>query len=277
MSSDSLSPAVSSHYTRGDLEQDILAGLRSAGHDVDHLRVDDLLLVDQFHTRGKQATLDLAELAKIGPGQRILDMGGGIGGSARLLSSEFACRVRVLDLTEQYCRVGESLTRRTGLSDRVTFSHGSALDPPFDDASFDVVWTQHSTMNISDKQRLYEQIVRVLRPGGTLAMHEILAGPVQPIHFPVPWASHPQISHLVEPQALRPLLRSVGLREIAWNEETPRVREWLAERLSATSAPPPVGLHLILGPDARRMFENVLRNVDEQRVVVVQAVLQKPK
>jgi hypothetical protein len=51
-------------------------------------------------------------------------------------------------------------------------------------------------MNIADKERLYAEIQCVLRPSGRLALHEILAGPVSPIHFPVPWARDPDLSHL---------------------------------------------------------------------------------
>ena len=51
--------------------------------------------------------------------------------------------------------MGELLTARTGLQERVTFQHGTALALPFADGSFDLVWTQHSTMNVDDKARQY--------------------------------------------------------------------------------------------------------------------------
>jgi len=61
--------------------------------------------------------------------------------------------VTVADVTAEYCAVGETLTGWTHRTDRVSFVHASALDRPFDDASFDVVWTQHASMNILGQRR----------------------------------------------------------------------------------------------------------------------------
>ncbi len=226
---------INQHYGRGDLGTTILAALQAAGKNPQRLTPDDLAPVDQFHTAGKQATLELMHLAELQAGMEVLDVGGGLGGAARLLAAEQGCKVTVLDLTQEYCRVGELLTARTGLSDRVSFQQGSALDMPFPEARFDVVWTQHSSMNIADKARLYAEVRRVLRPAGRLAFHEIMAGPVQPIHFPVPWAHEPAISFLR----------------------------------------PPVGLHLLLGPRFGEMFGNQVRNLQEHRITVIQAVFER--
>ena len=119
---------------------------------------------------------------------RVLDVGGGLGGPARTFASVFGCTVEMLDITEEFCGAGTALTAQTGLSDLLSFRHGSALDMPYPGGSFDMVWTQHSSMNIADKARLYQEIHRVLRPGGRLALHEILTGLTSPIPFPVPWA-----------------------------------------------------------------------------------------
>jgi SAM-dependent methyltransferase len=205
---------------------------------------------------------------------RVLDVGGGLGGAARVLAREFGCPVTVLDLTTEYCRVGEQLTAWTGLADRVTFRHGNALDMPFAAESFDLVWTQHLTMNIADKARLYAEIHRVLRPGGRLALHEILAGPEAPVLFPVPWARGPGISFLRPPAAVRALLADAGFRELAWEDETEVGATWFRERAAAVAGrpPPPLGLHLLLGDDLPAMLANLARNLAEGRVMVVRAV-----
>ena len=77
----------------------------------------------------------------------------------------------MLDLSEEFCRVGELLTRQTGLNEQVTFNRGNALAMPFEENSFDVVWTQHSSMNIAEKEQLYAECHRVLKPSGRLALH----------------------------------------------------------------------------------------------------------
>jgi ubiquinone/menaquinone biosynthesis C-methylase UbiE len=201
---------VNEHYGRGALAAMIFNALRAAGKDPNALAIEDLAPVDQLHLRGREATLELARLAGITPSMQVLDVGGGLGGPARTLASEFGCALEVLDLTEEFCRAGEVLTARTGLADLVSFRHGSALEMPYPNATFDVAWTQHSSMNIADKERLYVEIRRVLRPGGRLAMHEILAGEVPPIHLPVPWARDPSLSHLRPPEEVRAILKDIG-------------------------------------------------------------------
>lgn len=269
--------AVGDHYTRGDLDEKIIAALRAAGKDSDALDAEDLAPIDQFHIRGRPATLDLARRASITSGMRVLDVGGGLGGPARTLASEFGCTVEVLDITEEYCRAGEMLTARTGLADVVSFRHGSALDMPYPNASFDVVWTQHSSMNIADKERLYQEIRRVLRPGGRLAMHEILSSPTSPILFPVPWAREPRISFLRPPEETRALLEDTGFEELSWIDESASATEWFQDRLATppSEGPPPLGLHLLLGSDFGEMFHNQVRNLQERRISIVQAVFER--
>lgn len=268
---------VSEHYdSGGDLGEKILAALGAAGKRADVLTPEDLAPVDQFHARGKSATLELARLAGVKTGMRILDAGGGLGGPARTLASEFGCRVEVLDLTEEYCRAGEMLTARTGLGERVSFEHGNALDMPYPGASFDVVWMQHSSMNIADKERLSAEVRRVLEPGGRLALHEVMAGHVSSIHLPVPWARTPEINHLLPPRTVRNLIAATSLKELAWVDETTPTTQWFQKRLAATGTPPPpLGLHLLLGDDFGEMLRNLTRNLEEDRVSVFQGVFER--
>jgi ubiquinone/menaquinone biosynthesis C-methylase UbiE len=271
-------PPVTRHYDRESLAEAILEALGAAGASPHAPSIEDLAPVDHFHTRGREATLELLALSAVGLDARVLDVGGGIGGSARLLASTAGCRVTVLDLTEEYVRTGRELTRRVGLSDRVAFVHGDALRAPFDSGAFDVVWTQHATMNVADKPAFYREVRRLLRPGGRLAMHEILAGPVQPIRFPVPWASDPAISHLLSPEHLRQLLAALGFSALAWQDQSAESLEFNRRRLVAARSaptPPPVGLHLLLGPDYLAMFANQVANLEEERTRVVMGVWER--
>ena len=269
--------AVNAHYGSAARLETILAALRAAGKDIDALTIDDLAPFDQFHTGARASTLALAELARLASGLHVVDVGGGIGGPARVLAREHGCRVTVVDLTEEYCRVGAELTRRTGLADRVDFRHGDALALPFPAESFDVAWTQHSTMNVPDKAALYRELHRVVRPGGRYAFHEIAAGPAGlPPHFPVPWARDPSVSALATPEDLRRHLASAGFEEAVWRDVTPAALAWFRPRAAAPSGPvAPLGLHLLLGPDAGTMLNNILRNLEEGRTVVVQGVAER--
>lgn len=271
-------PTVADHYTRPDLAGAIFNGLHKLGQDPLALTPADLAPVDQFHIGARDATLALIALARLEPNMKVLDAGGGLGGPARTLAVEAAAHVTVLDLTQEFIRVGALLTERTGLAGQVTFQHGDATRLPFPDASFDVVWTQHSTMNIADKEALYREAQRVLRPNGKLAFHEIMAGPRQPIHLPVPWASQPALSCLRPPAGVRGLLQRTGFHELAWNDVTLAARDWWRDRVTAAASQPapPLGLHLLLGPNAPTIVGNLLRNLEEDRVVVIQAVFSRP-
>ena len=269
--------SVGDHYGRGRVLERIFEALRAAGKEPDALTADDLSSIDQLHARGRVATLELARLAGISSGMRVLDVGGGLGGPARTLASEFGCAVEVLDITEELCRAGEALTEASGLGNLVSFQHGSALEMPYPDASFDIAWAQHTSMNIANKERLYKEIHRVLRPGGRLALHEILAGPTSPIYLPVPWARHPELDHPRPPDEARSLIRDAGFKELAWIDDTAPTLRWYEKRLAPMSGePPPLGLHLVLGDDFDEMLRNQVFNLSEGRIAVIQALFGRP-
>lgn len=271
-------PRIDAHYGRSGLLQAILDGLDASGSAAEQPTSEALGAVDHFHSRGREATIELMQRSGVRSGSIVLDVGGGIGGAARLLARDAGCRVVVLDLTEEYVRVGRELTRRVGLHGRVSFVHGDALSAPFEDEAFDVVWTQHSSMNVVDKPRLYRELRRLLKPGGLLAMHEILAGPNQPIRFPVPWARDGEASHLITSDRLAALLEAVGFRVLVWEDQFEESLAFFRRRLAAAAgAPPPLGLHLLLGPDYRAMFANQVTNLEARRIEIVMAVLERER
>jgi len=268
---------VEQHYTSGDLGEVILAALRGIGKDIDHLTPDDLAPVDEFHGGQRPATVRLAELLGLSGSERVLDVGSGLGGPSRFLAWRYGVRVNGVDLTAEFVRIAEMLTRRTGLADRVDYRQGNALDLPFGDGSFDVAWSQNAAMNIADRDRMYREMWRVLKPGGKLALQEVAAGPGGPPHFPVQWARQPAISFLYSAAETRAKLEAAGFRVLVWQNTTPEALSAAARRARDTeTAPPPLGTHLILGPDWRAMFHNSARNLEERRTELFNAVLERP-
>jgi ubiquinone/menaquinone biosynthesis C-methylase UbiE len=275
--SSSLNEDSKQHYTRPDLGTVILAALASAGKDLDTLKPEDLAPVDEFHIRGREATIELARAAGLDPSKHVLDVGSGLGGPSRCLAQEFGCRVAGIDLTDEYCRVATMLAERTGLSQLVSYRQGDVLNLPLPDAVFDVVWSQHVAMNIPDKAKLYREMYRVLKPGGALAIYDILAGAAGPVLFPVPWARVPETSFLVTPDELRQLLEASGFKIRIWEDRTTAAREWftaLAKKIQQHGLPP-LGFHLLMGPDFQVMAENQRRNLEEGRIVLRQVVGRK--
>jgi SAM-dependent methyltransferase len=190
--------SLETHYSANDIEAKILAGLRSAGLNPEQrLSAEELGALDHFHTGGLQASCELLEMAKIRPEDSVLDIGAGLAGCARLLASTVGCHVDCLEMSTDYCVGALLLNRLTGLDDQVKVHQGSALDLPFPNDSFDVAWMQNVGMNIADKQKLYNEIARVLKPNGRFVFQEIAAGkagrltspcrgPVSPPTAPLP-------------------------------------------------------------------------------------------
>jgi ubiquinone/menaquinone biosynthesis C-methylase UbiE len=131
--------AINQLYGQAELSAKILTALREAGKDLEALRRDDLASFDEQHDGGRETTRELARLTGLRAGMHVLDVGSGLGGPARTLAVEFGCQVTGLDLTEEFCQAATMLTACVGLQERTTFHHGSALDLPFEEATFDAV------------------------------------------------------------------------------------------------------------------------------------------
>jgi len=261
---------IKEHWERKDLSEAILAALTESGKNLNALTLDDLAPLDQFHGGGKSFTLRLAHLAKLQTGMQVLDVGGGLGGPARTLALEFGCHVTVIDLTESYIEAGKTLTNLMGLSDRITHQLGNALELPFEDESFDTVWTQNSGMNIADKERLYAGFHRVLRPNGLLATQEPMSGPNQPPHFPVMW-SRDGTNHFVRtPEQMRAVIEAAGFQIRKWDDVT-NIREESIHPRPAQSIQ-----KLVMG---EALLAEIMRtgplNESEKRLVMVQAVFNR--
>lgn len=268
---------INNHYGPIDISERILEKLLNAGKDVEALTRDDLSLFDEFHGGGRKSTRSLAKLAGLKPGMKVLDLGCGVGGPARTLAAEFGCQVTGLDLTEEFCRAAEMLTAKVGLDDKIEFKHGSALDMPFEDESFDAVWAQNMDMNIEDKQGLIREISRVLKPKGLFAFETVLAGEVPDIHLPIFWADSPSINFLIKPDEKRRLLSEAGLREILWEDKTDEYLQTFLKRQEKMKkdGPPKIGVGLLVPNDAGPKMKNYIRNKMEGRMITVFAVYAK--
>jgi len=263
--------AVAGHYGRGGLIDRLLAALAAAGKDIDHLSIDDLAPLDEFHSRRRKATEELARMLAPTPDDRVIDVGSGLGGPARYLATTYGCRVSGVDLTEEFVAAATELTRRTGLQDRVDFRQGSGLALPVPDALFDLAWTQNVAMNIADRPSWYAELRRVLKRGGRLAIQDVAQGPGGPLHYPVNWADTADISFLRTPEETKAQLQAAGFDILVWEDNSDvAIAEAEAGRGGGRQ---PLGIHLVVGESFRQKMQNSRRNMLEKRTLLINAVL----
>jgi ubiquinone/menaquinone biosynthesis C-methylase UbiE len=279
MEGNKMTEQVARHYGKGGLLNRILAALAEAGKDIDHLTIDDLAPMDEFHSRRRLATQELAMLLAPSASDQVIDIGSGLGGPSRYLAATFGCRVSGVDLTPEFVATAAALTARVGLTDRVDFRIGSALEIPFPDASFDCAWSQNVAMNIADRPRYYAEMHRVLRPGGRLAIQDVAIGNGEPLQFPVMWADRPEISFLRTPKETKTMLETAGFHVRQWIDNTEAaLAEAAAERARVAgnqAAPPILGIHVVVGPSFREKMRNAQQAMVEGRTRLINAVLTK--
>jgi ubiquinone/menaquinone biosynthesis C-methylase UbiE len=250
---------VARHYTHGSLEEAILGGLAASGKDTDRLSAADLSAVDEFHLGGRAATEAIMADLRLSPNMQLLDIGSGIGGPARTFAETCGCRVIGIDLTQEFVEVAQSLTRRCGLEDRVGFRQASGLALPFDDARFDAATMLHVGMNIEDKARVFAETRRVLKPGGRFCIYDVMRTGDGALSYPVPWASAASTSFVESAEAYRRLLREAGFT-VEMEQSRIDLAVDMMRRMQAQVAaggPPPLGLHLIMGPEMPKRFGNL--------------------
>lgn len=261
---------VAQHYSNPDLLTRILDGLKASDIDLDKLRPEDLAPVDEFHIGGRKATAHAVTQMALNAGDHVLDMGCGIGGATRYIASSVGCHVTGIDLTSDYISIAKSLSQMTDLTDKTDFHVGSALDMPFESGNFDAAITFHVAMNIPDRAALYAEAARVMKPGATFCIYDVMKKNDEDLTFPVPWADTPETSHLVTPEDMYTLLDDVGFAVEMVVDRTEFALGFFRERLDVgPDGPPPLGVHLVIGPSARVKFENTLANTETGRVAPV--------
>jgi sarcosine/dimethylglycine N-methyltransferase len=268
---------IANQYATGLSRHGIEQALVGAGKDPRNLVPADLGALEDFHTMGRVATGQLADLAGITGQDRVLDAGAGIGGTSRFLAATYGCQVTAVDLTQEYCETARWLNELTGLDGRITVRQADVTVLPFAAAAFDVVVSQHVQMNVADKARLYAEARRVLVTGGRLAVWDIAAGEpaqrpgheVAPLDYPLPWADRPERSHLVPAARLREAIQAAGFVIDHWADLTDQAVTLMEAVLSRP--PAPLGLHAFV-PDFAVKAANLTRGLAAGRLRAIQAL-----
>jgi len=255
---------VREHWTRTGTLERINAVLSELGHDPENLTPDILAAVDHLHSGGLKTTRDQAQRLSLSAESRVLDIGCGTGDPARYLASTYGCHIEGIDLTPEMVETGRVLTERCGLSGHINLQVGNALDLPFPDASFDVVWCQNVTMNLEDKAGFLSGVYRVLKPGGVFTSTEFSTGPGGEMIFPVMWAYDASMSFLETEDKMRAQFAAAGFQIRDWINYTDEVIAWLKQLGSPDNK---LTTQLVFGDDTAMRAKNGARNMEEKRTI----------
>jgi SAM-dependent methyltransferase len=266
---DALSESIEQHYHTKDLFISILQRLAELQIDTNAVTRADISGVDEFHVRGAEVSEELADTIPL-EGARVLDVGCGLGGPSRMLAGDYGCDVTGIDLSTEFIRTAKKLSELLHLDHKTTFIHGNATELPFEDQSFDVVWTQHVQMNINDKDAFYSEIVRVLKPGGYFLYYDIFRKGRGEMEFPLPWATNPEMSFLSPPTVMDLLLKGQGLLPVSMTDQTEagvRFFEAFLPTLGSGGRQKP-GLGMLMGPSAKTKIQNLLGGLNSGNIIL---------
>lgn len=253
---------IEAHYFKAGLYEDIEERLLSLGKNLDEIGREDIAAVDEIHVRGAAVSKELAATVDLN-GMHILDMGCGLGGPCRMLADTYDCRATGIDLSHEYVRTATALSKLVKLDHLTTFVQGDATELPFENASFDMVWTQHVQMNIMDKRKFYSEVNRVLKPSGHFMYYDIFGTGNGPVSYPMPWATEASQSFLFSPVEMDEILRELGLSNVTRKDETREGLEFFKALMEQMRefGPPTLGLNVLMGTSTQLKLMNLFSHL----------------
>ncbi|BBB26628.1 class I SAM-dependent methyltransferase [Amphritea japonica] len=273
---------IDNHYS-GQMDEDaLLAQLRER-----YPRgptVYQLAPIDQLHIGGIKASEKLLlQLQEIQP-KKILEVGSGVGGLMRLISTHIqekdaSVEITGIDITHRFNTLNSSISQLFKKDSAIRVATCDAQQLPFADNSFDCIIFQHSLLNIPNTEHCLQECRRVLDSNGNLLLHEVLQGPhPEQMRYPVPWARAAEQSHLITLTELTNLLTSSGFtldHTDHWSEEALAWRKRQANKETnpenrSTDRIPPISPTQILGDDFNKMAPNLIANLSSGSIEVWQ-------
>ncbi len=267
---------INKQYYKADLFKDICIKLEQQGVDLKKISRSDISSVDEFHVRSAEVSNELVQEIYL-LDAKVLDVGCGLGGPVRMLADRFNCKVTGIDLCEEYIRTAKKLSELTGLTDKTEFIQGDALDLPFENDSFDIVWSQHIQMNIEDKTKFYSEIRRVLVDEGALVYYDIFKRGKEDVNYPLPWANNASINFLETIPFVENLLNNLGFVKLQTSDQTNKAKQSLINSFEniKMNGLPKLGLNLLMGNSTKKKLMNTLKGIVENKIELQSGIYRK--
>lgn len=269
---------VSEHYLHGDLLGSIQEAIPKLGKTIDSITIEDLAPVDEFHIGGRQATEHFISQLNFSDKDHVLDVGCGLGGASRFVANKYDNHVTGIDLTQEYIETGNALCAWVNLDGQITLNQGSALSMPFQDESFDGGYMMHVGMNIDDKAQLFHEIYRVLRPGASFGVYDVMRINDGELTYPVPWATDSCTCKLATPDKYNNTMTNAGFGVSQDNNRRDFALDFfkkLRAKTEAMGGPPPLGLHTLMQESTATKVKNMIDNITEDLVAPVEIIAVK--
>ncbi len=273
---DALHTLIENQYHTPGLYEDILKRLEEQEVNLSNVSREDIAGVDEIHVRGAEVSQELASEIKLDD-LRVLDVGCGIGGPSRMLAAEYNCQVTGIDLSHEYIRTAKGLSELLGLQDKTDFIRSNALELPFENGSFDVVWTQHVQMNIRHKLKFYSEIERVLTEQGTFIYYDIFRTESGKVNYPVPWADDASMSFLGTTSNMDDILERLCFKNMLTTDQTSKGITFLQDLFEKLkmNGPPTLGLNVLMGASTREKLVNILLGLEDEQIVLQSGIYKK--
>jgi SAM-dependent methyltransferase len=164
-----------------------------------------------------------------------------------------------------------------GLADRVTFHVGSATDLPFERERFDAATLLHVGMNVPHKDLLCAEAARVLKPGAVFAVYDVMRTGEGEVAFPVAWADTSAMSFLAYPATYRRALETAGFEVVTEEDRLDLALDFFRRMTArvAENGSPPLGIHVLMGPEAPRKVGNMIATLERGIVAPVEMICRR--
>ena len=268
---------IENFWTRGDIFSRVHQAMSETGLINKKLEIEELFPIDQYHARGIAATVDLGKRMPISKNQKIIDIGCGLGGPARYYAKEFKCFITGIDITPSFIEIGNEFNRLTSMSDNVELLVGNGEVLDFDNETFDGAYSQHVTMNISNREKFFSEAFRVLKKDSFFAFTEHGLGPEGNPIFPLPWANSLEMSFLLPPQKTISILKDTGFSDIKIIKTAEKYISGYEKliKLKSENKKTVLGIHVIGGDSMNERSKNSMESIKENRTLPFEIVCKK--